>query len=54
MDKNKIVKDIEKQEQIEAYSDEMLTACQNGTPCSFGICDECPNILGNNMEDEDN
>lgn len=31
---------------IEAYPEEMLIACQNGKPCSYGICDECPNTLG--------
>ena len=30
----------------EAYNDERLEACQNGTPCDYGICDECPNIIG--------
>lgn len=31
---------------FEAYPEEMLIACQNGKPCNFGICDECPNTLG--------
>ena len=31
---------------FEAYSEEMLIACQNGKPCAYGICDECPNMLG--------
>lgn len=32
------------QEQLEniAYPEEMLNACLNGKPCSYGICDECP------------
>ena len=25
-----------------AYPEEVLTACENGKPCNFGICDECP------------
>lgn len=29
----------------EVYNEEMLIACQNGIPCSYGICDECPNTL---------
>ena len=37
----------------EAYPAEMLAACLNGKPCSYGICDECPIVLGNNVEDED-
>jgi hypothetical protein len=39
----------------EAYNEEMLIACQNGKPCSYGICDECPNIIGDirsNIDDE--
>lgn len=36
----------------EAYPAEMLAACLNGKPCSYGICDECPIVLGNNREDE--
>lgn len=38
---------------IEAYSEEMLIACQKGKPCEYGICDECPNTLGNNRSDND-
>lgn len=38
----------------EAYPEEMLIACQNGTPCSYGICDECPNTLGKDRRDEEN
>jgi hypothetical protein len=49
MDEKKI---IEEHEKIEAYPEEMLIACQNGKPCSFGICDECPNTLGYSREDE--
>lgn len=25
--------------------EETLIACQNGKPCDYGICDECPNVL---------
>lgn len=53
MDKKKIIVEEEREERIEAYPEEMLIACQNGKPCSYGICDECPNTLGNNREDED-
>ena len=35
------------------YSEEVLAACQNGKPCDYGICDECPNILGNIRSDKD-
>lgn len=39
--------------QNEAYPEEMLIACQNGIPCGYGICDECPNTLNNrSVEDE--
>lgn len=38
---------------MEMYSEEMLVACQNGKPCSYGICDECPNILGNRSNRDD-
>ena len=38
---------------FQAYPEEILIACQNGKPCGYGICDECPNTLGNNGEDED-
>lgn len=37
----------------QAYSEDDLIACQNGTPCSYGICDECPNVIGNSKEDEE-
>lgn len=37
---------------LNAYSEEILIACQNGMPCSYGICDECPNTLGSNKDDE--
>jgi hypothetical protein len=53
MDKKRIIVE-EEQERNEAYPEEMLIACQNGKPCSYGICDECPNIIGNNTEEEDN
>jgi hypothetical protein len=47
MDKKKVVIEEDKeQEYIEAYSEEMLIACQNGKPCNYGICDECPNVIG--------
>lgn len=36
---------------IEAYSEEMLNECQNGKPCSYGICDECPIGLGKKDEE---
>ena len=38
---------------IKAYPEEMLVACQKGKHCSYGICDECPNILKNVKNDED-
>ena len=28
-----------------------LEDCRNGKPCEYGICDECPNIRGE--EDDD-
>jgi len=37
---------------FEVYPNEVLIACQNGKPCSYGICDECPNTLGT-IEDSD-
>lgn len=52
MDKKKIV--FENKKQNEAYPIEMLIACKKGKPCSYGICDECPNTLGNDMEGEEN
>lgn len=36
----------------EAYPEEMLIACENGIPCSYGICDECPNTLGKVRSEE--
>lgn len=53
MDKKKIIVEEQKPQEFEAYPEEMLIACQNGKPCSYGICDECPNTLGNNREEED-
>lgn len=45
------MKKIEKD--VQAYSEEMLLECQNGKPCEYGICDECPNTLRNiSKEDE--
>lgn len=40
-------------EKNEAYPEEMLIACQNGTPCSYGICDECPNTKTNRSDIDD-
>ena len=37
----------------EAYPEEMLIACLNGKPCSYGICDECPITNGYYRSDED-
>ena len=34
------------------YSEEVLEACRNGKPCSYGICDECPNTLGTSENNE--
>lgn len=55
MNNNKFFEEFEEQERIEAYPEEMLIACQNGKPCDYGICDECPNIIGtsNVKENED-
>lgn len=39
---------------LKVYSEDVLEACRNGKPCSYGICDECPNTLGNKKEDEEN
>lgn len=46
----------EEMETDKAYPEEMLLACQNGKPCSYGICDECPNVLGidNGKDEEEN
>lgn len=44
---------IEREETNEAYPEEMLIACQNGKPCSYGICDECPNVIGNRSNKDD-
>lgn len=38
----------------EAYPEEMLIACQNGVPCSYGICDECPNMRTTNVKENEN
>lgn len=35
----------ENKNEFQAYPEEMLIACKNGKPCSYGICDECPNVL---------
>lgn len=44
---------MKKEKIIQSYPEEMLIACQNGKPCSYGICDECPNTLRNVRSDED-
>jgi hypothetical protein len=41
-----------KNEISQAYSEEILIACQNGKPCDYGICDECPNTLGSVKDDK--
>ena len=33
--------------------EEELIACQNGIPCAYGICDECPNVLRNVKEEDE-
>lgn len=52
MDKNNII--IEQEKYNEAYPEEMLIACQEGKPCDYGVCDECPNTLGRIREDNEN
>lgn len=42
------------EKRIQAYPEEMLKACRKGTPCEYGICDECPIIVGNKGDDDDN
>ena len=37
----------------QAYPEEILIACQDGKPCEYGICDECPNTLNNIRSDDD-
>lgn len=44
---------MKKENVFQAYSEEMLEACRNGKPCSYGICDECPNTLRDIRGDED-
>lgn len=51
--KNNAKKQEEQKEYIEIYHNEMLIACQNGKSCSYGICDECQNILGNSGNNYD-
>ena len=46
MDKDKT------KDKFQAYSEEILIDCQNGKPCNYGICDECPNTLGNIRSDD--
>lgn len=38
---------------METYSEEILKACREGKACSYGICDECPNIIGSTEDDEE-
>ena len=42
-----------KEEITKAYPEEMLAACEKGKRWSYGMCDECPNILKNVKNDED-
>lgn len=44
---------IDQEDVNEAYPEEMLIACQNGIPCSYGICDECPNTKTNRSDIDD-
>lgn len=46
-------KEKQNKDAYEAYPEEMLIACQKGKPCSYGICDECPNTIGRNRSDND-
>lgn len=41
-----------KKKTAQAYPEEMLAACRKGKPCDYGICDECPNIVGKVHDDE--
>ena len=45
--------DNQERPEVEAYPEEMLIACLNGKPCSYGICDECPITQGYYRSDED-
>ena len=44
---------MKRKEEIQVYSEEILAACRKGKPCDYGICDECPNIVGNTDNEED-
>ena len=45
---------MRKQKEMEqAHPEEMLIACQKGKSCSYGICDECPNMLKFKSKEED-
>ena len=41
----KVIGDIDMNDSI-YLSDKILEECQNGKPCEYGICDECPNTRG--------
>lgn len=51
MNEKEIIKNKKKAQ--DAYQNEMLIACKNGKSCSYGICDECPNTLGSNKDDNE-
>lgn len=36
----------------QSYPEEMLMACENGQPCEYGICDECP-LLNRSKRNEE-
>jgi len=40
-------------ESREAYPERILLDCLNGKPCEYGICDECPNTLGNRSKEDE-
>lgn len=42
------------EDKFQIYSEEILDNCRKGKPCSYGICDECPNILRDIRSNEDN
>ena len=43
---------MKKKDKIQAYPEEILAACRKGKPCDYGICDECPNVLGSIKDNE--
>lgn len=43
---------MKRKKTFEAYPEEMLEACRKGQPCKYGVCDECPNIVGKTNEEE--